>query len=151
MIRPAGGEIPPPPEDLEIIEVEDEKTLERVEIALIDGWPVPTLHPSIPGAIWDKRILGDEVFRIWLGIYSGRPVTCSHAFIDHDLILVGPIATVPEMRHRGFGEALTWRATMAKPSLPAMLHSSKIGRPVYERIGYSSIAELTLWNKDDRT
>ena len=131
--------------------MEDEKTLEFVEITLIEGWPVPTPNPSIPGMIWDKRILGDEVFRIWLGIYGGHPVSCSHAFIDHDFILVGPIATIPEMRHRGFGEALTWRATMAKPSLPAMLHASKFGRPVYERIGYSSIAGLTLWNKDDRT
>jgi len=151
MIRPTSGEIPPPPEGLEIIEVEDSETLKSVEITLIEGWPVPTLNPSVPGTIWDKRILGDEAFRIWLGVFEERPVSCSHAFIDREFILVGPIATVPEMRHRGFGKALTWRATITKPSLPAMLHASELGRPVYERIGYYSVAGLTLWNKDDRS
>jgi hypothetical protein len=151
MIRPTGGEIPPPPEGLKIIEVEDAETLKSVEITLIEGWPVPTLNPSVPGTIWDKRILGDEAFRIWLGVFEERPVSCSHAFIDRDFILVGPIATVPEMRQRGFGKALTWQATMAMPSLPAMLHASELGKPVYERIGYYSVAGLTLWSKDDRS
>ena len=151
MIRPPGGEIPPLPEGLEIVEVEDEKNLVSVEITLIKGWPVPRLNPSIPGTIWDKRILGDEAFRIWLGVFDGRPVSCSHAFIDREFVLVGPVATVSEMRHRGFGKAITWQATMAKPSLPAMLHASELGRPVYERIGYLSIAGLTLWQTDHRT
>ena len=37
MIRPSGGEIPPPPEGLEIIEAKDEKTLALVENTLIKG------------------------------------------------------------------------------------------------------------------
>lgn len=58
------------------------------------------------------------------------------------------VATVPEARRRGFGEALTWQAALAEPGLPAMLLSSDPGRPVYERMGFLPLFRSTLWYRD---
>jgi hypothetical protein len=55
------------------------------------------------------------------------------------------VATSVAARGRGFGEALTWRATLADPSLPAVLQSSAMGRPIYERMGYAITAWCEVW------
>jgi len=40
---------------------------------------------------------------------------------------------------------VTWAASSIDPSLPAVLIASDDGRPVYDRLGYLSIARWTLW------
>ena len=55
------------------------------------------------------------------------------------------ISCAETYRGKGIGEALTWAATLADPSRPAMLMASDSGRPIYERMGYIPILRLTLW------
>ena len=55
------------------------------------------------------------------------------------------VATIPDARGRGYGEALTWHAARADPSLPAMLLSSDDGRSIYERMGFLPLQRITLW------
>ena len=55
---------------------------------------------------------------------------------------------MPEARGRGYGAALTWRATLADPTLPALLIATEEGRSVYERMGYTTLFRLTLWSRD---
>jgi ribosomal protein S18 acetylase RimI-like enzyme len=58
---------------------------------------------------------------------------------------VQTVATLPEFRGRGYGEALTWTATTAEPEQPAVLLSSDLGRPVYERMGYIALLRFSYW------
>jgi len=60
------------------------------------------------------------------------------------------VATLPEARGRGYGEAVSWAATLCRPELPATLQASSMGRPVYERMGYRSVADFTLWVRSHR-
>ena len=55
------------------------------------------------------------------------------------------VATLDGWRGRGYGAAVTWAATTADPSLPAILIASDRGRPVYERLGYTAVTRWTLW------
>ena len=55
------------------------------------------------------------------------------------------VATLPHERRRGYGEAVTWRATMAEPDLPAVLLASDPGRPIYARMGYLPVTRFSLW------
>jgi hypothetical protein len=55
---------------------------------------------------------------------------------------------VAEARGRGYGEAITWAATLADPSVPAMLVATDMGRPVYERMGYSVLDRWTFFLRD---
>ena len=50
--------------------------------------------------------------------------------------------------HGGCGAALTWRATLADPALPALLLATEEGRPVYEQISYLALFRFTLWSRD---
>lgn len=49
------------------------------------------------------------------------------------------------MRGRGYGETMTWHATLADAEAPSMLIASDLGRPTYERMGYLTLARFTPW------
>jgi hypothetical protein len=144
-LLPAGATPRPAPPGLAISEVRDRAGLHAWERVVIEGYPLEGLADAPPGAIVNDAWLTDPRRRLWVGWSDGRPVCASSAWIEQGINDVTLVATIPTARRRGFGEALTWRATLADPALPAMLLSSDDGRPVYERMGYLPILRMTLW------
>ena len=139
MARPTGGDAPPDPHALEIREISDEAGLEDYRRVLEEGFPMPGM----------KRFLGlsglDDRSRCWVGYESGRAVSVAAAYVTDAVIDVEWVATMPDARGRGYGAAVTWRATLADPTLPAVLIASDDGQPVYRRMGYLPILRWTLW------
>ena len=60
-------------------------------------------------------------------------------------VLVEYVAALPAARGKGAGAAVTWAATLADPSLPAVLVASDDGRPAYERMGCLHLERWTAW------
>jgi len=89
-------------------------------------------------------VLGSGL-RLWVGDAYDRPVATAAAYVDAGVVGVNFVATLPHERRRGYGEAVTWRATMAAPELPAVLLASDPGRPVYTRMGYLPVTRFSLW------
>jgi hypothetical protein len=106
---------------------------------------MPELVPLLPGAIYDERALADDRLRLWTGRVEGKPVGVSAAFVAAGITDVVFVATLSEARGRGYGAALTWRAALTEPGQPAMLLSSDLGRPVYDRMGFLPLLRFTLW------
>jgi len=148
MLCPAGGELPPPPAGLRIEEVQDEANLRAFELTMVRGFESPDLEAEGPGAVFGPGILRDNRMRMWVGWEVDRPVSAAAVFVDAGINDVTLVGTVPEARRRGYGAALTWRATLAGPTLPAMLLATEEGRPVYERMGYLSLFSFTVWSRD---
>jgi hypothetical protein len=148
MLRPAGGTAPSFPPGLRIEEVRDEEGLRAFEIAIVRGFPIQELEGQAPGAAFSPDILSDDRQRLWVGWEGDRPVSAAATFVAAGINNVNLVATVPEARQRGYGAALTWRATLADPTLPALLIATDAGRPVYERIGYMSLFRFALWSRD---
>lgn len=141
MIRPAGGEARPAPPELEVAEVDDDAAARDVQ-ALYAALGLPA---DFEGTIITPA-LNDDAFRIWLGRVDGRPVSTAAASVSHGYVGVYGVATDPAARGRGYGEAMTWVATMFRPDLPATLQSSEMGRRVYERMGYEVVAAFHCWD-----
>ena len=141
MVQDAGGDSPVAPADLEIVEATDASTV-REAAALIDE---SFEAQSEPDKVLTPDALGDD-FRTWVGRVDGRAVTTSTAYISDGYVGLYAVATTPAARGRGYGEAVTWSATLCRPELPATLQASQMGRPIYERMGYRTIAELTVWD-----
>jgi hypothetical protein len=142
MTRPAGGPAPPLPDGLRVAEATDASTLADAVEVLAEGFGIPTSG----SALAKPAVLGGPV-RVWVGYEGDRSVATAAARVSHGVIDVEAVATVPDCRGRGYGEALTWAATTADPALPAALYSSDIGRPVYERMGYQAQFRFTLWHR----
>lgn len=143
MLRPPGGEPPPAPVGLRIAEVGDAASLADFDRAAILGFPLTDLGDAGPTFGSGALTVGD--FRIFVGYDDDEPVATASVHVGARLQHVELVATRAEWRGRGYGEALTWRATLADPTLPAALIASDDGRPIYERMGYLPVTRFTLW------
>jgi hypothetical protein len=148
MLRPVGGEVPSSPPGLQIEEVRDERSMHAFELAIVRGFSSPELEALGPGQTFSPGMLDDPRQRLWVGWEGDQPVSAAGAFVAEGITNVHVVATIPEARRRGYGEAVTSRATLADPTLPALLISTEEGRPVYERLGYLSLFRLMLWKRD---
>jgi hypothetical protein len=145
MVRlPGEAAAPSLPAALHIDEVVDQPGLEVFERTLVDGYPSPEQQPYEWGGFLHERVLGGAS-RFWVGFVAGRPVATAASHTAAGVNNVEFVATVAGERGRGYGAAVTWAATTADPSLPAVLIASDLGRPVYERLGYVLLTRWTLW------
>jgi hypothetical protein len=142
MVRDADPADPSPPPELEIVEATDAVTVLEAE-ALIDE---VFGARGAPGSFLTTDCL-DERFRVWVGRVDGRPVTTATACIGDGFVGVYAVATTSDARGHGYGEAVTWAATLCRPDLSATLQASAMGRPIYERMGYRTVAEFTVWER----
>lgn len=145
MVRERGGDPTPSPAELRVAEVQDDAGMREV-------WPVldeAFCDHRVPEPSWDARVLAED-YRVWVGRVDGRAVTTATAFVGYGFVGVYAVATLAEARGRGYGEAVTWAATLCRPDLPATLQASEMGRPVYERMGYRTVTTFTVWEADRR-
>ncbi len=148
MMRPPGPPAPPPePARLAVEGVTEAGALREFERVCVDGYPLPELAGAPAFSLLHPSALSDPRLRLWLGRLDGRAVGAAMAFVDAGVVDVTLVATLPEARGRGVGTAMTWRATLADPALPAVLLASDDGRPVYERMGYVPLLRFTAWRR----
>ena len=136
------------PEGLEVVEVTTPELLAEYERVLVDGFPLETLQPWVLGSALHPSSLHVPGMRMFVGLVDGRGVCGASSIVAHGVNHVEWVATVAEARGRGYGEAITWAATLADPAVPAMLIATDMGRPVYERMGYSVLDRWTFLMRD---
>jgi GNAT superfamily N-acetyltransferase len=94
-------------------------------------------------AIWAKPAYGV------VGCVDGKTVTCSATFLVDGCLYVGWVATLPAHQRKGYGEAVMRRsldeAAKDHGSGKTVLHATPAGFPVYERMGYRTVCEYTLY------
>jgi hypothetical protein len=139
------------PPDLNVEHVRDLNALHAWERVAIEGYPLHALAGAPPGSITTDSWLDEPRLRLWVGWVGNRPVSASSAWTEHGINDVTLVATIPDARGRGYGEAVTWHAARADPSLPTMLISSDVARPIYERMGFLPLQRITLWYRTRRS
>ncbi len=134
---------------------ESELTIEAVEGASLlqefcrigaDCFHVP---PNWFGEIYDgaERLQGP--MRGWVGYAKGQAVATAATVISDDVIGIYNLATAPEFRKRGFGEAMSRHAiaeTLAMTGAkPIVLQSTLQGRRLYERLGFRAVGRILVF------
>ena len=92
-----------------------------------------------------QGILDDPRMRTYVGRVDGEPVAGAMAYVTDHVVGVYGVATPPEHRRRGYGEAITRAAVGAAPDLPAWLQPSDMAAPMYRRMGFNKIGRYTAW------
>ena len=91
-----------------------------------------------------------EGMRIWFADLEGEPA-CTLAVVPHQGdALVAWVAAVPEARGRGIGGSLLAHALRAAAEdglETTTLQSSKLGAPVYTRLGYRDLGSAQMWER----
>jgi GNAT superfamily N-acetyltransferase len=130
---------PAPPRELRVLEVGGAEALGDFERTLVEGFLLPE-----PSAVFDPRLVG-EVLRLFVGYTDGEPVSVAGAAVNHGVVEVDWVTTLPQARGRGYGAALTTAAGAVAPELPAVLLATDPGRPVYQRLGFIDLLRATMW------
>lgn len=140
MFRPAG----PPPDGhdagLDLREVTDADGLATFFRTIVEAYPMP----AGASVLADPRVLGGDI-RLWVGYEDDRPVGTAGVIVAHGVNDVEWVSVYERDRGKGYGAALTWAATLAEPTLPAVLIASDPGQPVYEKMGYLRLTRMSMW------
>ena len=112
----------------------------------IEGTEEPPSWRACRPGLLGPGLLGGPL-RLWGGYVGDDLVSMAAALVSDGMVDVCFVATQPHARQRGYGNALTWVATLADPALPAVLEASDDGRPVYERMGYRQVGRMSLWER----
>ncbi len=137
------GEVPPVPSDLKIVDCDAGSLAAHQEvIATSFGMPLSLAHDLLTPGLLDGGLRG------YVGYVDGRAVVTS-ALIESDGVAgVYNVATLPEYRKRGLGEAMTWHAVregLMRGCVIGSLQASEMGRPVYARMGFRDIARYETY------
>ena len=141
MVMETLPEIPPPPAGLEVREVADAGSLEHFRATTFEGFGLPEQLASkfVTAGFGDLPHV-----RLLVGEWEGRPACTSAVVMSGDQIGVYFVATLDAFRGRGLGAAVTWAAIEKGRELGgtwASLQASKLGHPVYERMGFAMPTE----------
>ena len=86
--------------------------------------------------MWSGRLLS------WVGYAKGTCVCMAATGTAAGAVGVYSVATLPEHRGRGYAEAITrhavFEAQRASGVEPSILHATRAGLPLYQRMGYRS-------------
>lgn len=132
--------IPPAPDGLELRRVgPDEWDEFLVTTATGFGMPLPMVE-----ALYAPAMLDEPALRAFIGYADGQPVVTSISARTGTTLGIYSIGTVPEARGRGYGTAATWHLLRdADPGWEvAVLQASDMGRPIYERMGFTLVREF---------
>ncbi|HNA62509.1 MAG TPA: GNAT family N-acetyltransferase, partial [Rhabdochlamydiaceae bacterium] len=75
----------------------------------------------------------------YLGFYEGKPAATSLAYLGNLGASLYCLGTLPSFRNRGLGTAVTHaclKAAKDKNIAQAVLYGSKMGQPMYKKIGF---------------
>jgi GNAT superfamily N-acetyltransferase len=107
--------------------------------ALGFGMPADMLRAIVGPATWQH-----PATTVYVGYTGGQPVTAGLSVRTGRTVGVYNIATIESARRHGLGAAMTERVVAdaaAEGCDVAILQSSEMGRPVYERLGYRTVVE----------
>jgi GNAT superfamily N-acetyltransferase len=142
MNRPAGALDTPPPA-VRVIEVHDPATLADAERVMVDGFPFPRYQPWVRAQALPPRVLALPGWRVWLAYVGAAPAAAAYTYDDGHASGVYWLATLPEHRSRGLGRAVLTAAITARPDQEFTLVATEAGRPLYESLGFATVATAT--------
>lgn len=143
--RPAPVSAPAPPE-LEIVRVSTPREVEEFEAVSVQGFE----HEGAsipPGTIHPPSVLDEPRMAMFTARVGGRAVGAAMAYVSEDAVGVFGVTVVASARRRGYGTALTCAAMLPETGLPSVLAPSPEGVPLYLRLGYTRVGELSIWTR----
>jgi GNAT superfamily N-acetyltransferase len=128
------------PQEFEMNDVRNETDLQDFRRVFIEGYEIPsTLADGWVQSAHEFGI-GKTPWRLVLGRLNGQPVATNIILNGAGVVGVYGIAVTPSARGKGIGAAITLKPMLDARDLAgynyAVLFSSEMGAPVYERIGF---------------
>jgi ribosomal protein S18 acetylase RimI-like enzyme len=104
--------------------------------------------------VFDPGIGGQDTFVCWVGYRDGLPVATAATVSGNGVIGLYNVATAPEHRQRGYGEAITRHAIDAalretgsrEDATRFVLQSTLDGLGLYQRLGFQPVTRVLVYS-----
>ncbi|MEV6330237.1 GNAT family N-acetyltransferase [Streptomyces sp. NPDC051909] len=143
MLRPPGQPVGEPA--LDVIRVRRPEDLRAAERIVIEGFELDGFKPHRPGELFPAALIEQPGVDVFLASYEGVPAGACVSVVDDGVGSHYWVGTSPAFRSRGVGRAVMLGALAPLAGLPVTLTASKLGRPLYESLGYTAAAPSTWW------
>lgn len=139
--------------DLDELRVPERPLPDGVELVPLDLDRVGRINDlayGIEGPGWSAAIGGDTKFplRSLGAVVGNQPVSCAIAIEGDDDVVITGVATDPAHQGKGLAAAIITELlsdSQRRGMRTSTLQASAAGAPVYERLGYSDLGYIELW------
>jgi GNAT superfamily N-acetyltransferase len=139
---------PRAPAELTVERVLDGKAFHEWCNVFVQGMEAPAEGQAAFEELFGDVAVGEQApIRAYLARQSGKPIACGFGVPDRGVVGIYAVATLPEARRQGAGGVVTARimddARRAGARL-AVLQSSEMGFPLYQRLGFRTVCEMRV-------
>ncbi|MFF7456642.1 GNAT family N-acetyltransferase [Kitasatospora sp. NPDC008115] len=142
MLRPPGPVDAPA---LEVTRARRPEDLGAAERVVIEGFELNAFEPHRPGELFPAGLIEQPGVDVFVASVDGAVAGAGVRVVADGVASHYWIATSSAFRSRGVGRAVMLGALAHVTDLPATLTASKLGRPLYESLGYTAAAPATWW------
>lgn len=100
--------------------------------------------------VFDPGMAAHRDFICWVGYRDGLPIATAATVSAHGIVGLYNVATSPEYRHLGYGEAITRHAideaVRETPATRIVLQSTADGLPLYQRMGFQPVTRVLVYS-----
>ncbi len=137
------------PPELVIEEVLDARRMEQ----FVQIWTQVFGAPDFAGKVYydlslDLGLGPQYPARNFVGLLDGEPVATSTLFLGAGVAGIYNVGTLPQVRGRGIGAALTYAPLRAARDLGyrvGILHASEMGHNIYRHLGFEDYCRMGLY------
>lgn len=133
-----------PPVD--VLEVVDETSLGTWVEAALAAFGMPSEFAVMFTALYSPD--NSQPIRYFYAVEDGKAVSTSMVFYGAGVAGIYCVGTIPEARKRGHGEKVMhacMQAALGDGYDVAILHSSRMGFPLYERLGFKEYCKIDYY------
>ncbi|MFC9590752.1 GNAT family N-acetyltransferase [Streptomyces sp. NPDC056944] len=130
---------------LEVIKVRKPEDLQAAERIVIEGFELNGFEPYRPGELFPPALIEQPGVDVFVALHEGVAAGAGVSVVDDGIGSHYWIGTSTAFRSRGVGRAVMLGALAPLADLPVTLTASKLGRPLYESLGYTVAAPSTWW------
>jgi GNAT superfamily N-acetyltransferase len=147
-------EMPEMATDVECVRVEDSRSAGEFTSVVAEGFrdEAPGVSDLVRALFSEARSLISADTAAFLVRERGEPTSAAMTIVREGVAWIGWVATLPKARGRGLGKLATAAATRAGFALGAKcasLEATRMGAPVYTRLGFREVLRYrTYWPEE---
>ncbi|MFI7120846.1 GNAT family N-acetyltransferase [Amycolatopsis sp. NPDC049868] len=142
MLRPPSPVAEP---SMEVVRVHGEEELRAAERAVIEGFELARFEPYRAGEMFPVPLLREPGVAVFIARLDGEVAGACVTVVEDGFGSHYWVGTPDAFRSRGVGRAVMLGSLAPLAGLPVTLTASRLGRPLYESLGFTVAGESTWW------
>ncbi|MEU0563593.1 GNAT family N-acetyltransferase [Dactylosporangium sp. NPDC006015] len=131
---------------MEVIRARDEEDLHAAERAVIEGFELSRFEPYRGGELFPSALIEQPGVDVFVARLDGEVAGACVTVLDDGLGSHYWVGTPPKFRSRGVGRAVMLGSLAHLTGVPVTLTASRLGRPLYESLGFTVTSPSTWWS-----